>query len=235
MEPEAHELIAGYALDALDADDHAQAEELLRTSPEAREELRAFSDAVGGLALAATGPEPRPELRARILDAARTEAPNVVSLESRRRVAPALGAAAAIAAAVAVGLGFYALSLSGDLDDARTALERQEEAAAVLADPAARTVALRAGEGRLVVSPAGNAVLVVDGLAPAPSGKTYQLWVVEKGAAPTPAGLFAGSGGRQVVPVGKSVPKTAVVAVTLERAGGVDQPTTEPVLASAPA
>lgn len=234
MEPEAHELIAGYALDALDADDHAQAEELLRTSPEAREELRAFSDAVGGLALAATGPEPRPELRDRILDAARTETRNVVSLESRRRRwTPALGAAAAIAAAVAVGLGFYAVSLSGDLDDVRTALERQEEAAAVLADPSARTVALRAGDGRLVVSAEGDAVLVVNGLAPAPSGKTYQLWVV-RGTVPSSAGLFRGTGGREVVPVGREIHPGSSVAVTLERAGGAKAPTSTPLLVSSP-
>ncbi|HJU47210.1 MAG TPA: hypothetical protein VJ689_03695, partial [Gaiellaceae bacterium] len=76
MEPEAHELIAGYALDALDPEDTARAEELLRASEEARAELRAFSDTVGGLAVAVTGPEPRPELRDRVLAAAHAETQN---------------------------------------------------------------------------------------------------------------------------------------------------------------
>ena len=38
MDAEAHELIAGYALDALDEADRARAKELLATSEEAREE-----------------------------------------------------------------------------------------------------------------------------------------------------------------------------------------------------
>ncbi len=235
MDAEAHELIAAYALDALEPVDQARAEELLRTSPEAREELRAFSDAVEGLAVAASGPTPRPELRERILAEAQEETQNVVSLEGRRRrLAPVLGAATAVAAAVAIGLGLYAFSLAGELDETRTALEQQENASDVLADPSSRTVALKAGDGRLVVSPAGDAVLVVDGLAPAPSGKTYQVWVVEDGTAPTSAGLFPGTGGQEVVPVAENVPRAAVVAVTVEPAGGVDQPTTEPILASEP-
>ena len=39
MDTETHELIAGYALDALDPADQARAKELLATSEEAREEL----------------------------------------------------------------------------------------------------------------------------------------------------------------------------------------------------
>lgn len=234
MEPEAHELIAGYALDALDPSETARAEELLRASPEAREELRAFSDAVEGLAVAAIGPTPSPELRERILAGARAERQNVVPLDlPRRRLAPVLGAATAVAAAVAIGLGVYSLSLADELDDTRVALERQEEAAAVLADPTARTVGLQSGDGRLVVATGGDAVLVVNGLERAPEGKTYQVWVV-RGSAASSAGLFSGAGGRQVVPVDEEVQPGAVVAVTLERAGGAGAPTTTPLVASRP-
>ncbi len=42
MDAETHELIAGYALDALDAADRARAEELFERSEEAREELRSY-------------------------------------------------------------------------------------------------------------------------------------------------------------------------------------------------
>ena len=62
-------------------------------------------------------------------------------------------------------------SLSSDLDETRAALEREQAAAAVLADPDARSVALVEGDGRLVVGPDGEAVLVVDGLGPAPDGQ----------------------------------------------------------------
>jgi anti-sigma-K factor RskA len=235
MEPEAHELIAGYALDALDAADTARAEELLRTSEEARAELRAFSDTVGGLAVAVTGPEPRPDLRERIVAAAHAETQNVVSLDSRRRrLTPVLGAAAAVAAAVAIGLGIYAVTLADELDDTRTALEQQEDAATILADPSAESVALRSGDGKLVVAPGGDAVLVVDGLAPAPDGKTYQAWVVF-GDKPLSAGTFQSSGARTVVPLAEQVGRSAVVAVTVEDAGGADAPTSDPLVTSQPA
>ena len=103
-----------------------------------------------------------------------------------------LGAAAAVAAVVALAVGLWASSLSSDLDEARAALERERAAAAVLADPAARSVALEAGEGRLVVAADGRAVLVLDGLGPAPAGKTYEIWIIE-GEAPAPAGVFPGA------------------------------------------
>ena len=74
--------------------------------------------------------------------------------------------------------------------------------------------------------------MIVDGLAPAPPGKTYEVWVI-MGTTPTRAGLFHG-GGRSVVGVDGTVVKDAVVAVTLEPAGGVDAPTTTPLVASQP-
>ncbi|HXH82165.1 MAG TPA: anti-sigma factor, partial [Candidatus Tectomicrobia bacterium] len=101
-----------------------------------------------------------------------------------------------------------------------------------VSDPSARTVSLAKGDGKLVVAPDGRAVIVLDGLAPAPAGKTYELWVI-RGTTPQPAGVFAG-GGRSVVPVERRVGKDVVVAVTLERAGGVDAPTTTPLAASQP-
>ena len=53
MDAESHELIAAYALDALDPDDRARAKELLASSEEAREELRAFSEVATAMATAA--------------------------------------------------------------------------------------------------------------------------------------------------------------------------------------
>jgi anti-sigma-K factor RskA len=67
---------------------------------------------------------------------------------------------------------------------------------------------------------------------PAPAGKTYEAWVIQ-GDRPVPAGTFAG-GGQVAFPLTRKVPDGAIVAVTLERAGGVEQPTTDPVFASEP-
>ena len=115
----------------------------------------------------------------------------------------------------------------------RAALTAQEQAAAVLADPDASTVDLAAGTGRLVVADGGDAVLVLDDLEAPPAGKTYQAWVVE-GQTPVSAGTFAAADGQAVVPIPMPVPDGAVVAVTVEDAGGSATPSLPPVAASNP-
>ena len=228
-----HELTAGYALDALDPAEREEYERHLDTCEQCQEELVAFLEVTGALAVAADGPAPSPALRERILADARAEQQNVVPLQSRRRHVPVLAVATAVAAAVAIGLGIYAISLNNDLDSTKAALTAQENAAMVLADPAATTVALQAGSGRLVVAAEGDAVLVLDDLAAAPAGKTYQAWVVE-GKTPVSAGTFASAGGQVIVPIPQAVPDGAVVAVTVEEAGGTSTPTLPPVAASDP-
>ncbi len=236
METGIHELTAGYALDVLDADERWAYETHLASCERCREELTSFWATTEALAVAASGPAPSPDLRGRILASAREERQVVVPIESGRRRpwVPVLGAAAAVAAVVALAVGLWATQLSGDLDEARLALERERQAAAVLADPGARSVALETGEGRLVVNDAGNAVLVVDGLDPAPQGKTYELWII-RGDDAAAAGLFPGRDGVDVVGLDGTVDTGAVVAVTLEEAGGVEVSENDPIVASAPA
>jgi anti-sigma-K factor RskA len=234
MEPGVHELTAGYALDALEPDEKRSYEEHLDGCEQCREDLASFWETTAALALATQGPEPSPELRERIIAGARSEPQNVVPLRRRPVFTPmrAISAVAAVAAVAAIALGAWAASLNSRLDDRDSQLAAQSDNVGVLSDPAARTVSLAKGSGRLVVAPQGRAVMVVDGLAPAPSGRTYELWVIE-GTAPKRAGLFRG-GGRSVVGVDRAVGEDAVVAVTLERAGGVDAPTTTPLVASQP-
>lgn len=232
---EIHDLTAGYALDALDPPEREAYEAHLAGCERCQEELASFWEVTGALAVGAGGPAPSPALRERVLQAAREDGATVVSLDARRRsrALPVLATVAAVAAVVALALGLWALSLSGELDDTRSALERQEQAAAVLADPDARTIALATGSGRLVVDEDRAAVLVVGGLEPAPSGTTYQAWIVDAGT-PVSAGVFPAGGDATVVPLEGDVPDGAVVAVTVERAGGAEAPTTQPVVASQP-
>jgi anti-sigma-K factor RskA len=73
----------------------------------------------------------------------------------------------------------------------------------------------------------GRATLHVTGLAAAPSGKTYEAWIIPAGGAPRPAGLFHG-GKDTTVGLHGTVPNKAAVAVTVEPAGGSKQPTSTP-------
>jgi len=236
METGIHELTAGYALDALAPEERRAYEAHLEGCERCQEELVSFWRTTEALAVGASGPTPSDDLRGRVLAAARAEPQNVVPFESprRRSVVPVLAAAAAAAAVVALAVGLWASQLSNDLDDTRLALERERAAAAVLADPASRTVSLDAGQGRLVVGPDGEAVLVLDELDPAPAGKTYEMWIVQD-EQPTRAGLFDGHAGTEVVGVEGAVDRGDSVAVTLEDDDGVDAPTSPPIVVSAPA
>lgn len=234
MDTGIHELSAAYALDALTPEEREEFERHLDECSECRDEVASFRDVAGSLALAADGPTPSPDLRDRILAAARKEEQTVVPFESRRRrTAPILAAATAIAAAVAIGLGIWAISLHGQLSDSRDALAAQQDVASVLADPNATTVAMQQGSGRVVVGSDGAAVLVLDQLAEVPSGKTYQAWVVN-GKTPVSAGTFAANDGAAVVPLSEQVSSGSVVAVTVEKDGGASSPTLPTVAASKP-
>jgi len=233
METGIHELTAGYALDALDPTEREVFERHLAGCEQCQEELASFWEVTSALAVAADGPAPNAALRERILADARAEKQTVVPLESRRRLPPVLASITAVAAAAAIGLGIYSISLSGQLDDTKAALTAQGSAAAVLADPTATTVALQAGSGRLVVAGDGAAVLVLDDLAAAPAGMTYQAWIVE-GKTPVSAGIFDTTDKQAIVPVPQTVPDGAVVAVTVEKDGGATSPTLPPLAASEP-
>ncbi len=237
MEAGIHELTAGYALDALDDAQREAYEAHLATCTRCQGELESFWVTTEALAVAATGPEPSDGLRDRILADARNEPQVVVPFAPRRhRLVPVLAATAAVAAVVALGIGLWAAHLSLQLDDSRSALERERANAAVLVDPNSRSVDLDSGTGKLVVGPEGRSVLVVDGLEPAPSGKTYELWIMPGGNAAEAerAGLFHGGGDAQVLGVDGAVQTGDVVAVTIEPAGGADRPSTAPIVTSQP-
>ena len=206
-----HELSAAYALDALEDDDRRRFEEHLGQCADCRDDLAAFHETAAALAYDVDAPAPPRVLRDRILTRAREERPSkVVALPSRRWSLRIATAVAAVAACIALALGLWAVSLQSELD------ERAE------------VIALSGAEGTLLVEPSGTAVLSVEGLGPAPAGKTYEIWVIEEDQ-PRPSGLFPGAPGRSVVPLTEPVPEGAVVAVTLERAGGARKPTGKPL------
>lgn len=77
----------------------------------------------------------------------------------------------------------------------------------------------------------GRAAFTVDGLPPAPEGKTYQLWYVGTDEVPRSAGLLTpGADGTGQLLLQGDVNSVAAVGMTLEPAGGSERPTTDPVV-----
>jgi anti-sigma factor RsiW len=219
MAADPHSLVAPYALHALDDDEARAFEEHLASCERCREELAGLREAAAGLAYGAEGPAPPPELRERILTQARSERPNVASLPARRRsLAAPLAAAAAVAAAVAIGVGAWAASRPGE--NAFTQ---------VLSQPGARVVSM-GDRGAVAIASDGRAAIALN-VPRAPEGKTYEAWVIRNGTARR-AGTFGGRDGTSTLRIERAAPPGSVVAVTLERAGGVDRPTQQPLAAT---
>ena len=216
---ELHSLVAPYALDALDESDERSFEEHLALCERCREELAALREAAAVLAYATPAAAPPPQLKQRILEQARSERPNVVPLRRPTAWRAPLGIAAAAAAAIALGLGLWSATRPAS-GNAFTH---------VLSQPGAKVSAM-GRSGALAVAPDGRAALALS-LPRAPSGKAYEAWVIQAGKARR-AGLFDGGSETSIVGISGRVPAGAVVAVTVERAGGVDQPTRKPFVTS---
>jgi anti-sigma factor RsiW len=155
---EIHDLVAAYALDAVDDDERMAFERHLETCERCRNELASLRDTAASLAYAAGPTAPPPELRERILDTARQERPNVVPLRPRRsRATSVLGATAAIAAGVAIALGIWNISLHNSLDNKDSALAATQRALVVVGDAKALRHDLSGASGQLVVASSGKA------------------------------------------------------------------------------
>jgi anti-sigma-K factor RskA len=200
-----HELSAAYALDALSADERQEFEEHLSRCEECQRSVASFHDTAASLAHGVDARQPPPELRARILNQARAERGKVVPLRPRWALR-ATGAVAAVAAVAAIAFGVWAATLHDQLGERPEAFR------------------LQGANGQLVVTPEGNAALIVDDLAPAPTGKVYEAWVIE-GETPRPAGTFTGGGDQTAFALTRAVPDGSTVAVTIEPEGGSDSPT----------
>jgi hypothetical protein len=242
---EVEDLLAAYALDAVDDDERDAVEHYLADHPDAAAEVQAFRHAAAMLAYTG-GPVPEgvwdalaPSLEARRAREQRAE--GVVPLMSRRAQPepmpgspPGRGthrvrwlAAAAVAAVLAVGatVGIVVAQSGGGGSSGRQTLA--EAARAARDKPGARQVTLTDPAGR----PLAEAVLLRDGtgyltsnLPALGAGRTYQLWAL---AGPQPVSL--GVMGRDPHIVGFKVKGSAsALAVTNEVAGGVIQPTSEP-------
>ena len=143
-----------------------------------------------------------------------------------------LFAVAAVVALLAAAAALGAWAIWGGDDGSSSATSASpgaNQAIELISQPGARRVAVSGSNGTmvLVTTPNGRAVLIVSGLKAAPQGKEYQAWIVT-GKTPHSAGLFKGGGTTVVIPLSQRMPKGAIFAVTVEKAGGVPAPTMAP-------
>lgn len=136
------------------------------------------------------------------------------------RRAIAVGAVAAAVAAGAVVVGYQSIGGSS-----------APTAGSVLSQPDVRSTSLAVASGRAVVAWSASerkAVVYLNSLASAPTGHTYQLWLIgSKGA--VSKGVFDPDGTSTQLTI-DGFSEGEAVGVTVEPAGGSKAPTTRPIL-----
>ena len=232
------ELAAPFALGALDPAERVAFERHLETCADCRAEVQSFREVAGLLAQGAPAATPPPALRERVLRTAREVRP----IATRRRGVLPWAAAAAAAIAVVAGYGYWRAraenrALQATVATATAQLDSTRQVIAALLDSGVAITDLaatgKAPSMRLYWNRTRNIVVVAAfDLPPAPAGRTYQLWAIEKGRAPVSVGVFSSSPtGRAIItlqmPAGV---QPEVSAVTEEPAGGSPQPTQQPFL-----
>ena len=235
-------LSGSYVLNALTADEAAEFEAHLATSEATRHEVTELRDTAVLLGLAVDPVDPPTSLKAGILG----------QLDARPQLAPATAPSAASPAelkararwmsrpltALASAAAVIALLIGGGL--VSTAItqttERQAEADRLAAITAASDVQRTAAEfeggmATLVWSAQmAESALIVDGLAPLPIDRVFQLWYIGEGG--------VRSGGTFTMPADGALSRVLegqwqpgdVVGLTVEPRGGSEAPTTEPLL-----
>jgi anti-sigma-K factor RskA len=238
-----HTLAGAYALDAIDDDlDRRRFEDHLSTCEECAQEVSGFAETVARLGEAVAAPPP-PGMRAAVMaeiGRVRQLPPAVDSAPDRGRLTRtgrarwwprAAAGLAAVGVAATVVVATVAVRTQDELERVRAG---DRQVVAVLAAPDARTVSTTAGRdttGTAVVSRSQDRlVFVSSGLDALPSSRTYQLWRIAPEGIRS-AGLLRPDSSGQVAPVivdtGGGVEQ---LGVTIEPAGGSEQPTTQPML-----
>ncbi|HZP28648.1 MAG TPA: anti-sigma factor [Acidimicrobiia bacterium] len=245
---EMEDLLAAYAIDAVDDDERALVERYLATHPDAAAEVQSFRHAAAFLAYTG-GPVPDgvwDSLAPALADRRRRveAAAGVVPLPSRRPQSEPMPdsptvrgarrgrwlAAAAVAAIVAAGAAVAVV-----VADSGSGPSRYDELAAAARaarrEPGAREVTLASSEGtalaHVVLLRDGRAYLSSD-LPALEAGRTYQLWALRDGEQPRSLGVI----GRDPRVVAFEIRGGASgIAVTDEVAGGVTVTHNAPVAA----
>lgn len=158
---------------------------------------------------------------------------------ARRR--PVWRWAAAVAAVVIIfALAAWNLALQASINEANTRAQDVSAAISAASQPGARVATLRGADtaagaaGFAVIAADGKSYIVIHGLPPIPADRTYEAWFGTNGRM-RPAGfVLAGADGLGLL-AGTQLSSQPVdlVAITIEKAGGADQPTSAPIVSGA--
>ncbi len=228
MSTDLHTLSGAFAVNALSAEEAAEFARHLDECAACRDEVGELQEAAAVMG-ASEALRPPAALKARVLAAADQQPqlpPKVTPIEavrSRRRWVPLL---AATAAALVVIAG-AAIGLRPDRTDEATNLA--SAVTQVFAAPDVRTKTVATDHGVLTVgaSPTmGRIAVDTDRLDSPGNGRVYQMWTVHSGTS-TSAGLLRDlEAGKAMALPGEGT----TVAITIEPAGGSEQPTTRPFI-----
>jgi anti-sigma-K factor RskA len=222
-----HTLSGVYAIDALSPEEAAEFEQHLALCLACQDEVRELREAASRMG-ATEARTPSSHLKARVMAAADKTPqlpPKVRSIESARKprwTPRLLSAAAAVILIVAAAVGVVQLQHNND-QGAMTASVSQ-----VFKAPDKHTSTVNTANGKVVVATSkGLNEMAVDtaDLKKLSDKQVYQLWTIKDGSA-TSAGVLDN------IDAGKAMgmPQPgAQVAITIEPAGGSQQPTSEPI------
>ncbi|CAA9494512.1 MAG: hypothetical protein AVDCRST_MAG12-2285 [uncultured Rubrobacteraceae bacterium] len=231
------DLKEAYALGALPDNERATVEAYLALHPERQVEIDDMVGIAGLLALAPPEQEPPADLRRRLMQVVESE--SVQPRAARRRTSSWFGRlgdfrnlALGAAALLVVGLLSWNVLLQGDVQDLRGQVEE-----ARTADQAQDTREIELGgswveqgaRAEVTALKDDRAILVVEDMPSIPDGRTGQVWVI-RDEKPEPSGLLEPSGNMAATAITTNLRGADAIAVTVEPAGGSDQPTSDPVL-----
>jgi len=238
--PEVHTLTGAYVCDALGEAERAAFEAHLADCPDCAEEVRELREVAAVLAVAVAQHAPsslKAGVDARIavtrqLPPVTDDAPGPRTRRGPKRRLRAAWAVAAALAVVAAGLGWRAVDQQHQLDSLNA---RSTQISQLLAAPdasSARVQVTGGGTALLIDSrQRDEAAVAFTGLAEAPAGKTYQLWLMAPDGKARSVGLMSADPATPVVIQGLT--GEANVGMTIEPSGGSPQPTTTPVMVAA--
>jgi hypothetical protein len=233
------EMFELYALGALDPEEKAEIEaHLARGCDTCTQALSAALALNAGVFTFAPPVKPRGRLKRRLLTSVGVHYPSWGWVW-------AVGAVCLLL--ITAWLGIEERTRTVELADARHSLiesngerDRLNQALQFLSDPATRPASFGRGQtapprGYVFLHPQMGVLLIASNLPAAGAGKTYQMWVIPKGGAPQPAGLFQSDGTRALHILSGPVDVSAIgtVAVTIEPAAGSSTPTM-PIVIAAP-